>query len=158
MSRYFVAVSDGARLAAGGRPNVRGRFRMASPGNSSPEARAPVTARVDRRVRLSFRSGRWLRKWSPRGRRALWMRSCCLELHATSGADESRHHDELRIDLTRCRRVVGSIRQVRRDSRKLPDFGLIAGRRLGVGGVCQVRIERADVRRGGRSALRWPAK
>jgi bifunctional non-homologous end joining protein LigD len=101
--RYYLAVADGALLAAGGRPNVLVRYPNGTQGEffyqkRAPESRPPWIEVVT----LSFPSGRTAEEVVPRNAAALaWMANlACLELHPHPvRADDLDHPDELRVDL-----------------------------------------------------------
>src|SRR3954467_6838378 len=101
--RYYLAVSDGALRAAGGRPNVLVRYPNGIDGEFFFQKRAPQSrpAWLDT-VTLRFPSGRSAEEIVPRDAAALvWMANlACLELHPHPvRADDLDHPDELRIDL-----------------------------------------------------------
>jgi len=101
--QYYLAVSDGALRAAGGRPNVLVRYPNGIKGEffyqkRAPESRPPWTEIVS----LRFPSGRSAEELVPRDAAALaWMANmACLELHPHPvRAEDLDHPDELRIDL-----------------------------------------------------------
>jgi bifunctional non-homologous end joining protein LigD len=101
--RYYLAVSDGALRAAGGRPNVLVRYPNGIDGEffyqkRAPESRPPWIEVVS----LRFPSGRSAEEVVPRDAAALaWMANlACLELHPHPvRADDLDHPDELRVDL-----------------------------------------------------------
>ncbi|MCA1563455.1 MAG: non-homologous end-joining DNA ligase [Acidobacteria bacterium] len=101
--RYYVAVSDGALRAAGGRPNVLVRYPNGIDGEffyqkRAPEPRPPWIEVVS----LRFPSGRSAQEVVPRNAAALaWMANlACLELHPHPvRAADLDHPDELRVDL-----------------------------------------------------------
>jgi DNA ligase D-like protein (predicted polymerase) len=150
VARYYVAVSDGALRAAGGRPNVLVRYPNGIDGEFFFQKRAPQS-RPDwiEVVTLSFPSGRMAEEIVPREAAALiWIANLgCLELHPHPvRADDLDHPDELRIDLDPVPGVAwAQIRQVAQVLRAtLPDFGLIGWPKTsGSRGVhVNVRIER----------------
>src|ERR671922_667304 len=101
--RYYLAVSEGALRAAGGRPNVLVRYPNGIDGEFFYQKRAPV-ARPEwvEVVALRFPSGRLAEEVVPRDAAALaWMANLgCLELHPHPvRAEELEHPDELRVDL-----------------------------------------------------------
>ena len=101
--RYYLAVSDGALRAAGGRPNVLVRYPNGIQEEFFYQKRAPHARPewIDV-VTLSFPSGRTAEEVVPRHAAALaWMANlACLELHPHPvRADDLDHPDELRIDL-----------------------------------------------------------
>ena len=103
LARYFLAVSDGALRAAGGRPNVLVRRPNGIGEEFFFQKRAPES-RPDwiEVVELSFPSGRTAQEVVPREPAALvWMANlACLELHPHPvRAEDLDHPDELRIDL-----------------------------------------------------------
>ena len=160
LARYYLAVSDGALRAAGGRPNVlvrypeRHRRRILL-----SEARAAIASRLDRGGRrCAFLPAGSLRKSCRAMRpRSLWMANlACLELHPHPvRADDLDHPDELRVDLDPVPGVQwDQFRQVAQVLRgALQDFGLIGWPKTsGSRGIhVNVRIERRwtfdDVRR-----------
>ena len=157
--RYYLAVSEGALRAAGGRPNVLVRYPNGIDGEfffqkRAPESRPPW---IDV-VTLRFPSGRSAEEVVPRDAAALaWMANlACLELHPHPvRADDLDHPDELRVDLDpvpgvgwpQIRQVAGIVRAT------LDDFGLVGWPKTsGSRGMhVYVRIERRwgfdDVRR-----------
>jgi DNA ligase D-like protein (predicted polymerase) len=150
VARYYLAVSDGALRAAGGRPNVLVRYPNGIDGEFFFQKRAPQS-RPDwiEVVSLSFPSGRMAEEVVPREAAALvWIANLgCLELHPHPvRADDLDHPDELRIDLDPVPGVSwDQIRQVAQVLRAtLPDFGLIGWPKTsGSRGVhVNVRIER----------------
>jgi bifunctional non-homologous end joining protein LigD len=101
--RYYLAVSDGALRAAGGRPNVLVRYPNGIDGDFFYQKRAP-DSRPDwiEVVALRFPSGRVAEEIVPRDAAALvWMANlACLELHPHPvRAEDLDHPDELRVDL-----------------------------------------------------------
>jgi len=131
LARYYLAVSDGALRAAGGRPNVLVRYPSGIDGDFFFQKRAP-TSRPDwiDVVTLRFPSGRVAEEVVPRDAAALvWMANlACLELHPHPvRADDLDHPDELRVDLDPVRGVpFADVRRVARVLRgTLDDFGLI---------------------------------
>src|SRR5688572_18548929 len=103
LARYYLAVSDGALRAAGGRPNVLVRYPDGVGGDFFYQKRAP-RSRPDwfDVVALRFPSGRLAEEIVPRDPAALlWMANlACLELHPHPvRADDLDHPDELRVDL-----------------------------------------------------------
>jgi DNA ligase D-like protein (predicted polymerase) len=150
LARYYLAVSDGALRAAGGRPNVLVRYPNGIDGDFFFQKRAP-TSRPDwiEVVTLSFPSGRVADEIVPRDAAALvWMANlACLELHPHPvRADDLDHPDELRVDLDPVRGVsFADVRQVAQVLRgTLDDFGLIGWPKTsGSRGMhVNVRIER----------------
>jgi DNA ligase D-like protein (predicted polymerase) len=103
LARYYLAVSDGALRAAGGRPNVLVRYPNGIDGEFFYQKRAPASrpSWVDV-VSLRFPSGRSAEEVVPRDAAALaWMANlACLELHPHPvRAEDLDHPDELRVDL-----------------------------------------------------------
>jgi bifunctional non-homologous end joining protein LigD len=101
--RYYLAVSEGALRANGGRPNVLVRYPNGIDGEFFYQKRAP-TARPAwiEVVSLRFPSGRSAEEVVPRDAAALaWMANlACLELHPHPvRAEDLDHPDELRVDL-----------------------------------------------------------
>src|SRR2546426_11660663 len=101
--RYYLAVSEGALGAAGGRPNVLVRYPNGIDGEFFYQKRAPQSrpAWVEV-VALRFPSGRSAEEVVPRDAATLaWMANlACLELHPHPvRADDLDHPDELRVDL-----------------------------------------------------------
>ena len=101
--RYYLAVSEGALRAAGGRPNVLVRYPNGVGGEFFYQKRAPASrpSWIDI-VALQFPSGRTAEEVVPRDAAALaWMANlACLELHPHPvRADDLDHPDELRVDL-----------------------------------------------------------
>jgi bifunctional non-homologous end joining protein LigD len=101
--RYYLAVSEGALRAAGGRPNVLVRYPNGTDGEFFFQKRAPASRPFwIEVVALSFPSGRTAEEIVPRDAAALaWMANlACLELHPHPvRADDLDHPDELRVDL-----------------------------------------------------------
>src|SRR5712692_6353821 len=129
--RYYLAVSEGALRAAGGRPNVLVRYPDGIEGEFFYQKRAPRSrpAWIDV-VALRFPSGRSAEEVVPRDRAALaWMANlACLELHPHPvRADDLDHPDELRVDLDPVPGVPWDhVRAVARVVRAtLNDFGLV---------------------------------
>jgi bifunctional non-homologous end joining protein LigD len=148
--RYYLAVSDGALRAAGGRPNVLVRYPNGIGQDFFYQKRAP-TSRPDwiEVVALRFPSGREAEEVVPRDSAALvWMANlACLELHPHPvRAEDLDHPDELRIDLDPVPGVAwDQIREVARTLQStLDDFGLIGWPKTsGSRGIhVNVRIER----------------
>jgi bifunctional non-homologous end joining protein LigD len=103
LTRYYLAVSEGALRAAGGRPNVLVRYPNGIGGEFFYQKRAP-RSRPDwvEVVALRFPSGRTAEEVVPRDAAALaWMANlACLELHPHPvRAEDLDHPDELRVDL-----------------------------------------------------------
>jgi DNA ligase D-like protein (predicted polymerase) len=103
LARYYLAVSEGALRAAGGRPNVLKRYPNGINDEFFYQKRAPQ-ARPDwiEVVTLRFPSGRSADEIVPRDAAALaWMANlACLELHPHPvRAEDLDHPDELRVDL-----------------------------------------------------------
>jgi DNA ligase D-like protein (predicted polymerase) len=103
LTHYYIAVSDGAIRAAGGRPNVLVRYPNGIGGQFFYQKRAPTTRPpwIDS-VSLRFPSGRRAEEVVPRDAAALvWMANlACLELHPHAvRAEDLDHPDELRVDL-----------------------------------------------------------
>jgi DNA ligase D-like protein (predicted polymerase) len=103
LARYYLAISDGALRAAGGRPNVLVRYPNGVGGEFFYQKRAPRArpAWIDV-VELRFPSGRTAEEVVPRDTSALlWMANlACLELHPHPvRAEDLNHPDELRVDL-----------------------------------------------------------
>jgi DNA ligase D-like protein (predicted polymerase) len=103
LARYYLAVSDGALRAAGGRPNVLVRYPNGIEGEFFYQKRAPAARPpwIDS-VTLRFPSGRRAEEIVPRDAAALvWMANlACLELHPHPvRAEDLDHPDELRVDL-----------------------------------------------------------
>src|ERR671914_2938544 len=151
VARYYVAVSDGALRAAGGRPNVLVRYPNGIDGEfffqkRAPESRPPWIEVVT----LSFPSGRTADEIVPRDAATLvWMANlACLELHPHPvRADDLDHPDELRVDLDPVPGVEWpQIREVARVVHAtLDDFGLVGWPKTsGSRGLhVNVRIEQA---------------
>src|SRR5216117_2772570 len=103
LTRYYVAVAEGALRGAGGRPNVLVRHPNGVGGEfffqkRAPESRLPWIEVVT----LSFPSGRTAEEVVPRDAAALvWLANlACLELHPHPvRTDDLDHPDELRVDL-----------------------------------------------------------
>src|SRR6186713_3596625 len=103
LARYYLAVSEGALRAAGGRPNVLVRYPNGIAGEffyqkRAPESRPPWIEVVS----LRFPSGRSADEVVPRDAAALaWLANLgCLELHPHPvRAEDLDHPDELRVDL-----------------------------------------------------------
>jgi bifunctional non-homologous end joining protein LigD len=103
LARYYLAVSEGALRAAGGRPNVLVRYPNGIDGEFFYQKRAPKSrpSWLDV-VSLRFPSGRSAEEVVPRDAAALvWMANLgCLELHPHPvRAEDLDHPDELRVDL-----------------------------------------------------------
>ena len=131
LARYYLAVSDGALRAAGGRPNVLVRYPNGIKGEFFYQKRAPLTrpSWVEV-VELRFPSGRTAAEVVPRDTAALaWMANlACLELHPHPvRAEDLDHPDELRVDLDPVPGVVWTeLREVARVVRAaLDDFSLV---------------------------------
>ncbi len=159
LTRYYLAVADGALRAAGGRPNVLVRYPNGIDGEFFYQKRAPGS-RPDwvEVVALSFPSGRTAEEVVPRDAAALaWMANlACLELHPHPvRAEDLDHPDELRVDLDPVPGIAWpQVRDVARIVRStLDDFKLIGWPKTsGSRGMhVYVRIERrwsfAEVRR-----------
>jgi bifunctional non-homologous end joining protein LigD len=103
VARYYLAVSEGALRAAGGRPNVLVRYPDGIEGEFFYQKRAPRSRPVwVEVVALRFPSGRSAEEVVPRDPAALaWMANlACLELHPHPvRAEDLDHPDELRVDL-----------------------------------------------------------
>jgi bifunctional non-homologous end joining protein LigD len=101
--RYYLAVSDGALRANGGRPNVLVRYPNGIDGEFFYQKRAPGARPTwIEVVSLRFPSGRSAEEVVPRDAAALaWMANlACLELHPHPvRAEDLDHPDELRVDL-----------------------------------------------------------
>lgn len=130
LAQYYLAVSEGALRAAGGRPNVLVRYPNGIEGEFFYQKRAPESrpAWIDV-VSLRFPSGRSADEVVPRDPAALaWMANlACLELHPHPvRADDLDHPDELRVDLDPVPGVAWE--QVREVARvvhaTLDDFGM----------------------------------
>jgi bifunctional non-homologous end joining protein LigD len=129
--QYYLAVSDGALRAAGGRPNVLVRYPNGIKGEffyqkRAPESRPPWVEVVS----LSFPSGRTAEEVVPRDPATLvWMANlACLELHPHPvRAEDLDHPDELRVDLDPVPGVVwAQVLDVAREVHAtLKDFGLV---------------------------------
>ena len=150
LARYYVAVSDGALRAAGGRPNVLVRYPNGIDGEFFYQKRAPASRPewIDA-VTLRFPSGRVAEEIVPRDAAALvWMANlACLELHPHPvRAEDLDHPDELRVDLDPVRGVpfadVREVAQVLRGA--LLDFDLVGWPKTsGSRGIhVNVRLER----------------
>src|SRR2546426_10198226 len=103
LARYYLAVSEGALGAPGGRPKVLVRYPNGIDGEFFYQKRAPQSrpAWVEV-VTLRFPSGRSAEEVVPRDAATLlWMANlACLELHPHPvRADDLDHPDELRVDL-----------------------------------------------------------
>jgi bifunctional non-homologous end joining protein LigD len=128
---YYLAVSDGALRAAGGRPNVLVRYPNGISDQFFFQKRAPESRPSwIEVVALRFPSGREAEEVVPRDAAALaWMANlACLELHPHPvRADDLDHPDELRVDLDPVPGVAwAQIREVARVvQRTLNDFGLV---------------------------------
>jgi bifunctional non-homologous end joining protein LigD len=129
--RYYLAVSEGALRANGGRPNVLVRYPNGIDGEFFYQKRAP-TARPPwiEVVSLRFPSGRSAEEVVPRDAATLvWMANlACLELHPHPvRAEDLDHPDELRVDLDPVPGVSwDQLRQVARVVHAtLNDLGLI---------------------------------
>src|SRR2546429_3665782 len=103
LARYYLAVSEGALRAAGGRPNVLVRYPNGIDGEFFYQKRAPQSrppwVEV---VTLRFPSGRTAEEVVPRDAAALvWLANlACLELHPHPvRAEDMDHPDELRVGL-----------------------------------------------------------
>jgi DNA ligase D-like protein (predicted polymerase) len=157
--RYYLAVSEGALGAAGGRPNVLVRYPNGIDGEFFYQKRAPQSrpAWIEV-VALQFPSGRSAEEVVPRHAAALaWMVNlACLELHPHPvRAEDLDHPDELRVDLdpvpgitwAQVRDVAAVVRQTL-DEFKLAGWPKTSGSR---GMHVYVRIEQkwtfGDVRR-----------
>ncbi len=128
---YYLAVSEGALRAAGGRPNVLVRYPNGIADEFFFQKRAPASrpAWIEV-VTLRFPSGREAEEVVPRDAAALaWMANlACLELHPHPvRADDLDHPDELRVDLDPVPGIAWTqIRDVARVVQEcLTDFGLI---------------------------------
>src|SRR5687768_16999877 len=104
LARYYLAVTDGALRAAGGRPNVLVRYPDGVGGEFFYQKRAPQS-RPDwiEVVALRFPSGRTAEEVVPRDAAALaWMANlACLELHP-----HPVMADDLEIGRASCRERV----------------------------------------------------
>ena len=131
LARYYLAVSDGALRAAGGRPNVLVRYPNGIEGEFFYQKRAPASRpEWVEVVALSFPSGRTAEEVVPRDAAALaWMANlACLELHPHPvRAEDLDHPDELRVDLDPVPGIAWpQVRDVARIVRAtLDDFKLI---------------------------------
>ncbi len=150
LARYYLAVSDGALRAAGGRPNVLVRYPNGIDGEFFFQKRAPKSRPdwIDA-VTLRFPSGRVAEEIVPRDAAALvWMANlACLELHPHPvRAEDLDHPDELRVDLDPVRGVpFADVRKVALVLRgTLDDLGLVGWPKTsGSRGIhVNVRIER----------------
>ena len=149
--RYYLAVSEGALRAAGGRPNVLVRYPNGIGGDFFYQKRAPqVRPSWLEVVSLRFPSGRSAEEIVPRDPAALvWMANlACLELHPHPvRAEDLEHPDELRVDLDPVPGVTWTeLREVARVVRAtLEDFALVGWPKTsGSRGMhVYVRIERA---------------
>ncbi|MBA3254918.1 MAG: DNA polymerase domain-containing protein [Burkholderiaceae bacterium] len=128
---YYLAVSEGALRAAGGRPNVLVRYPNGIADEFFFQKRAPASrpAWIEV-VTLRFPSGREAEEVVPRDAATLaWMANlACLELHPHPvRADDLDHPDELRVDLDPVPGIAWTqIRDVARVVQEcLTDFGLI---------------------------------
>ena len=131
LARYYLAVSEGALRAAGGRPNVLVRYPNGIASEfffqkRAPQSRPPWIEVVS----LRFPSGRSAEEVVPRDAAALvWMANLgCLELHPHPvRADDLDHPDELRVDLDPVPGVAWpQVRDVARVVRAaLQDFALV---------------------------------
>jgi DNA ligase D-like protein (predicted polymerase) len=128
---YYLAVSEGALRAAGGRPNVLVRYPNGIAGEFFFQKRAPDSRPpwIDV-VSILFPSGRSAEEIVPRNAAALaWMANlACLELHPHPvRADDLDHPDELRVDLDPVPGVTwATIREVARVVQAtLLDLGLV---------------------------------
>jgi bifunctional non-homologous end joining protein LigD len=129
--RYYLAVTQGALRAAGGRPNVLVRYPNGVGAEFFYQKRAPASrpSWVDV-VTLKFPSGRAAEEVVPRDAAALaWMANlACLELHPHPvRAEQLDHPDELRVDLDPVPGVAwDQIREVARTVRAtLDDLSLV---------------------------------
>jgi bifunctional non-homologous end joining protein LigD len=150
LARYYLAVSEGALRAAGGRPNVLVRYPNGIEGEFFYQKRAPRSrpAWVEV-VALRFPSGRSADEVVPRDPAALaWMANlACLELHPHPvRAEDLDHPDELRVDLDPVPGVTwAQLREVARVVHAtLDEFGLVGWPKTsGSRGIhVNVRIER----------------
>ena len=129
--RYYLAVSDGALRAAGGRPNMLVRYPNGVDGEFFYQKRAPKSRPPwIEVVSLRFPSGRTAEEVVPRDAAALaWMANlACLELHPHPvRAEDLDHPDELRIDLDPVPGVDwAQVREVARELHiTLDDFALV---------------------------------
>ena len=151
LARYYLAVSDGALRAAGGRLNVLVRYPNGIDGEFFYQKRAPQSrpSWVEV-VSLRFPSGRSAEEVVPRDAAALaWMVSlACLELHPHPvRAEDLDHPDELRVDLDPVPGVGwAELREVARVVHAtLDDFALVGWPKTsGSRGMhVSIRIERA---------------
>src|SRR5207302_2821072 len=131
LTRYYVAVAEGALRGAGGRPNVLVRYPNGVDGEFFYQKRAPHArpAWVEV-VALRFPSGRTAEEVVPRDPAGLaWMTNLgCLELHPHPvRAEDLDHPDELRVDLDPVPGVTWTqVRDVARVVRAtLHDVGLV---------------------------------
>ena len=147
---YYMAVADGALLAAGGRPNVLVRYPNGVGEEFFYQKRAP-SSRPEwiEVVALKFPSGRTAEEVVPRDAAALvWLANlACLELHPHPvRAEDLDHPDELRLDLDPVPGVPWSqIQEVARVVHAtLTDYGLTGWPKTsGSRGIhINVRIER----------------
>jgi bifunctional non-homologous end joining protein LigD len=129
--RYYLAVSEGALRAAGGRPNVLVRYPNGVGEEFFYQKRAPQSRPewIDV-VSLQFPSGRTAEEIVPREPAALaWMANlACLELHPHPvRADDLDHPDELRVDLDPVPGIAWTqVREVARVVQAtLADLGLV---------------------------------
>jgi bifunctional non-homologous end joining protein LigD len=151
LARYYLAVSDGALRAAGGRPNVLVRYPNGIDGDYFYQKRAPQSRPPwIEVVSLRFPSGRSAEEVVPRDAAALvWMANlACLELHPHPvRAEDLDHPDELRVDLDPVPGIGWpQVREVARVVHAtLGDFGLAGWPKTsGSRGMhVYVRIERA---------------
>jgi DNA ligase D-like protein (predicted polymerase) len=131
LTRYYLAVSEGALRGAGGRPNVLVRYPNGIDGEFFYQKRAPRSRPTWIEViALRFPSGRSAEEVVPRDAAALaWMANlACLELHPHPvRADDLDHPDELRVDLDPVPGITwAQLRDVARLVRAaLDDFGLV---------------------------------
>ena len=131
LARYYLAVSDGALRAAGGRPNMLVRYPNGIEGEFFYQKRAPQSRPPwIEVVSLRFPSGRAAEEVVPRDAAALvWMANlACLELHPHPvRAEDLDHPDELRIDLDPVPGVSwAQVREVARVVQAtLADFALV---------------------------------
>jgi DNA ligase D-like protein (predicted polymerase) len=150
VTRYYIAVAEGALRGAGGRPNMLVRYPNGIDGEFFFQKRAPES-RPDwiEVVELKFPSGRSAEELVPRDAAALaWMANLgCLELHPHPvRAEDLEHPDELRVDLDPVPGVKwAQVREVAQVAKAaLEDVGLVgwpktSGKR---GMHIYVRIER----------------
>src|SRR5919204_2437477 len=131
VARYYLAVSEGALRAAGGRPNVLVRYPNGIEGDFFYQKRAPQSRPSwIEVVSLRFPSGRSAEEIVPRDPAALaWMANlACIELHPHPvRADDLDHPDELRVDLDPVPGIEWpQLREVARVVRAaLDDFALV---------------------------------